>query len=230
MLSLSLGSAHADDLPGNSLPVASGVFRCLRPTPGTEAANDSLGQAHHGFALQDFLVANYERLRQRLLHRVGCAHMASDCLHDTWLRLGETVVCEPVHSPERYVYRVACNVAIDYLRANRPWQYSGDAEAVLEQLVDPSPGPETIAQARSELHAVDRAIERMPRRHRAVLMSLRIDEMTRDEVATRYGLSLRGVDTVLRQALDHCAKGSGQQVFAGISAVRRQLRAARSAL
>ncbi len=207
-----------------------GVFRCSRPTSGTEAANEPLGQAHHGFALQDFLVANYERLRQRLLHRVGCAHLASDCLHDTWLRLGETVVGEPVLSPERYILRVACNLAIDYLRTDRPWQYSGDAEAVLEQFVDHSPGPETIAQARSELHAVDRAMERMPRRHRAVLISLRIDEMTRDEVATRYGLSLRGVDTALRQALDHCANSSGQQVFAGISASRRKLRTVRSAL
>lgn len=197
---------------------------------GSLGSPASLGQAPHGFALQDFLVANYERLRQRLLHRIGCAHLASDCLHDTWLRLGEMDVGEPVHSPERYIYRVACNVAIDYLRTDRPWQYSGDAEALLEQLEDHSPGPETIAQARSELHAVDRAIERMPRRHRAVLISLRIDEMTRDEVATRYGLSLRGVDTALRQALDHCAKGSGQQVFAGISAGRRQLRGARSAL
>jgi RNA polymerase sigma factor (sigma-70 family) len=180
-------------------------------------------------ALRDFLIANYERLRQRLSRRLGCTDLADDCLHDTWLRLGETAVREAVRSPEHYVYRVACNVAIDHLRMHRPWRYAGDAEVELATLVDHAPGPERMAETRSELRAIDRAIGGMPRRHRAVLMALRIDELTRDEVAARYGLSLRSVDTALRQALDHCAGKAGQPVLGGIGASRRRLRAAGSA-
>lgn len=157
-------------------------------------------------ALRDFLVANYHRLHRRLLRHLGCSDQASDCLHDAWLRLGDATLSATVQSPEAYVYRVACNLAMDRLRGNRSWQYTGDADAALERVVDPSPGPELIAEARSDLAAVERAMQRMPRRQLAVLVALRIDELTRHEVSTRYGLSLRRVDTALRQALDCCAE------------------------
>jgi RNA polymerase sigma-70 factor (ECF subfamily) len=48
--------------------------------------------------------------------------------------------------------------------------------------------------------------------------------MTRHEVASRYGLSLRSVDTALQQALSYCARHSGQPVLAGPSTARRPLR------
>ena len=60
------------------------------------------------------------------------------------------------------------------------------------------------SEARSDVLAVDHAIQSLPRRHRAVLVALRIDEMSRQEVASRYRLSLRGVDTALRHALTCC--------------------------
>ena len=71
-------------------------------------------------------------------------------------------------------------------------------------LIEPAPGPALIAEMRSDVMAVERALQRLPRRHRAVLMALRFDEMSRQEVADRYRLSLRNVDTALRQALDRC--------------------------
>jgi RNA polymerase sigma factor (sigma-70 family) len=175
-----------------------------------------------GPALRDFLVANYERLRQRLARRLGCGDLAADCLHDTWLRLGDLGVAQAVQAPEAYVFRMACNAAVDQLRANRHARQGGEIE--LDQLIDPAPGPELISESRSRLQAVDRAMQRLPRRHRAVLEALRIEEMTRHEVASRYGLSLRSVDTALQQALSYCARHSGQQVLAGPSTARRPLR------
>ena len=52
--------------------------------------------------------------------------------------------------------------------------------------------------------------------------------VTRDEVAARHGISLRSVDTLLRQALDHCAAQTGQTVIGGIGTARRALRTARA--
>ena len=133
-----------------------------------------------GPALRDFLVANYERLRQRLARRLGCGDLAADCLHDTWLRLGDLGVAQAVQAPEAYVFRMACNAAVDQLRANRHARQGGEIE--LDQLIDPAPGPELISESRSRLQAVDRAM-----------------------AARRYQLSLRNVDTALRLALRHCA-------------------------
>jgi RNA polymerase sigma-70 factor (ECF subfamily) len=197
-----------------------------QPSPAAdEAANEPLDEAQRRLALQEFLAANYDALRRRLLHHLGCGDMASECLHDAWLRLVHLEVRSPVQNPSAYVYRMACNAAMDRMRSNRSWQYtSADADGEIEHVADGTPGPDRIAEARSDLAAVQRAIDRLPRRHRSVLVALRIDEMTRDEVASRYALSLRGVDTALRQALDYCAGNAGQQALAGVSAARRALR------
>lgn len=168
---------------------------------GVEAANDPLCSMRFSVALQEYLTANYERLLRRLMRHLGCADMARECLHDTWLRLAETEVRAAVLNPEAYLYRAACNAAMDGLRGGRPWQTVADF-ADLDHFADQSPGPEQVAAARSDLEALDRALDQLPQRHRAVLIALRISEMTREEVANRFKLSLRRVDTILRQALE----------------------------
>lgn len=155
-------------------------------------------------ALREHLVANYARLHSRLHRHLGCAEQASECLHDAWIRLGEAKLHAAIQSPDAYVYRTACNLATDRLRGSMSWRYASEAEVELDGLADPAPGPDRIAEARSDMLAMERAVQDLPRRHRAVLVALRIDEMSRQEVAERYQLSLRGVDTALRQALDHC--------------------------
>ncbi|MHA7686000.1 RNA polymerase sigma factor [Cupriavidus sp. PET2-C1] len=189
---------------------------------GDEAANEPLDEAQRRIQLQGFLTANYGLLRRRLARHLGCPDMASECLHDAWLRLGDMDVRTAVRNPEAYVYRAACNVAMDRMRSNRSWQFTGDAGAELEHLMDPAPGPDRVAEARRDLAAVEHTMQRLPRRQRAVLIALRIDEMTRQEVAARFTLSLRSVDTALRQALFYCAENTGQDVHAGVSTPRRR--------
>jgi RNA polymerase sigma factor (sigma-70 family) len=174
-------------------------------------------------ALRDCLVANYDRLYRRLLRFLGCPDQAGDCLHDAWLRLGEMTISAAVQNPIAYVYRVACNVAMDRLRGNRFWQCAGDPDADPGDAVDPSPGPDLIAEARSDLAAVERAIRRLPVHHQCILMELRINELTRQEVATLHGISLRRVDTALRQALDYCAEYTDLAVTVGVRSPRRAL-------
>lgn len=173
--------------------------------------------------LQSYLTENYAHLHRRLLRYLGCTEQASDSLHDAWIRLGEMAVPEAVQNCEAYVYRVACNLAIDSIRSNRPWQYAADIDTAMEYLADEAPGPELIAELRSEVQAVDRALKSLPRHHQDILKSLRLEDLTRQEVAARHGLSLRNVDTMLRQALDHCADQTGQVVIGGVSAPRRCL-------
>ncbi|WP_398496275.1 RNA polymerase sigma factor [Variovorax sp.] len=168
-----------------------------------DAASDASTSAP-SVSPREFLVANYARLQRRLCRHLGCPDLASDCLHDAWLRLSERLPVPATRHPEAYVYRVACNLAIDRLRGNRAGQQVDDAEVVLAGFADPAPGPERIAEVRSDMAALEQAIERLPRRQRAVLLALRLEEMSRDEVAGRYRMSLRNVDTALRQALDRC--------------------------
>lgn len=188
--------------------------------PQGETAGERANAGPPDILLRDFLAANYARLQQRLARHLGCPDMASECLHDAWLRLGDLAIFTSVQSPEAYVYRTACNAAIDRMRSNRSWQYADGAGAEIDYLADLGPGPDIIAEARSELAAVDRALHCLPHRHRSVLAALCIEDATREEVATRFDLTLRRVDTVLRQALDHCAALAGRSVKGGLRKAR----------
>lgn len=195
--------------------------------PGLGVENAAAARAPEGpdqsLALREVLVSNYDSLCRKLAHRLGCPDLAIECLHDAWIRLGEATICVEVSSPDAYVYRIACNVATDRLRSDRPWSYAPDADAELESLADSSPGPESIVQSRSALNALDLAFQHLPRRHKSVLMGVRVEERSREDVAEHLGISLRTVDSALRQALDYCAERTGRQVFAGVTSSRRKL-------
>ncbi len=151
--------------------------------------------------LQAHLAANYQALHRRLERQLGCADLASECLHDAWLRLGERRPRETPANPDAYIYRVACNLAMDGMRERKRWMGLNEDCEDVDVIADLQPGPDMIAEARSEVAAVDRAMQGLPGRHRAVLVALRWHEMSRQEVARRHGVSLRKVDTALRQAL-----------------------------
>ncbi len=174
-------------------------------------------------SLQQYLVAHYTTLRNRLALRLGCPNLASECLHDTWLRLAEVSVPATVENPGAYVYRIACNLATDRVRNSKPWQYIADADLELEQVADSTPGPAMIAEARSELDEVMRILQRLPLRHRSVLLKLRLEEESREEVANRYGVSSRRVDKLLRQALDFCIEETEQTAPVGETLPRKEL-------
>jgi RNA polymerase sigma factor (sigma-70 family) len=173
-------------------------------------AHVSLGRDTTGHAcraiLRASLTSNYDRLHRRLMRYLGCAEQASDSLHDAWMHLGEMALPGAVNNPESYVYRVACNLAIDRLRKERGMVSLDDLR--LEMVpADPRPGPEQVAQAKSELKALDRVINGLPHRHREVLLGLRLDERSRADVASALSLSLRRVDAMLRESVDRCLMG-----------------------
>ncbi|WP_219117646.1 sigma-70 family RNA polymerase sigma factor [Janthinobacterium sp. UMAB-56] len=207
---------------------------CYRPAirPRLRAANDMAPASlpGQGRQMQAVLESNYRGLHRRLTRHLGCAELASDSLHDAWLRLGTLAAGDGAplaHSPVAYVFRVACNAAMDSLRRNRAWLYAdeGDGEAgLVDFLADTAAGPERLAELQADLQRLAQAVELLPRRHRQVLEALRVDELSRQEVAERHDMSLRNVDTALRQALDHCARHTGYAAQGGVGTTRRSLR------
>ena len=202
--------------------------------PRRRAANDvaPLPAPGQGARLQAVLESNYAGLHRRLTRHLGCAELASDSLHDAWLRLGAWTAwggAALAHSPVAYVFRVACNAAMDSLRRNRAWLYAdegdGDGVAVLvDILADTAAGPERLAELQADVRRLAQAVALLPRRHQQVLEALRVDELTRQEVAERHDMSLRNVDTALRQALDHCTRHTGHAALGGAGTTRRSLR------
>lgn len=156
-------------------------------------------------ALRQMLLAGYNDLRRRLTRRLGSAELASEALHETYLRLapGRTDGAA-VQRPADYIFRVALNVATDQRRADQRRLSYSDVEAMYH-FADTAIDAERQIEARSELCALDRAFQQLSPRQRAILIAVRVEGTPHAELARRFGISERMVDKDLRHALEYCA-------------------------
>ncbi|MGJ7545858.1 RNA polymerase sigma factor [Variovorax sp. LT1R16] len=151
-------------------------------------------------SLLDYLSKRYTSLKLMLTRRLGNADLASDALHDTWVRLQGAKELPARDHPGAYLMRVATNIAVDMQRKQRHTVSGEDIDAVLEEMADPGPGPAEQAQARFDLNVVAQLVERMPERRRAIFVMVHWEDMTRQEVADRLDISRRTVETELQRA------------------------------
>lgn len=155
-------------------------------------------------SLRDFLVRRYDDLKRRLTLHLGSADLAGEALQETWLRLENSKESnESVQYPLSYLMRMATNSALDRLRAEKRFLSGDEVDQVLSTLSDPMPGPAQTFEARSEAERLALVIQKMPVRRRNILILIRVDEMPRQEVADRLGVSLSLVDRELKRAHEY---------------------------
>ena len=174
------------------------LFRSLRCGNACGMAESKL------LSLSQAIIASYAELRRRLTRRLGSEDIASEVLHETYLRLdgvGDTGV---VHRPADYIFRVALNIASDKRRSdNRRLTYS-EVEALYHFAEMATDGEQEI-ESRSELAMLARAFDALTARQRAIVIAVRVDGVPHAELARRFGVSERMIDKDLRKALEFCA-------------------------
>jgi len=152
--------------------------------------------------LREVLVDRYDEFRRRLARRLGSAELASEILHEAWLRLGRTGSPGVVRSPEAYVLRVALNVASDRRQAENRRLSVSEIEA-LRHLDDDKLDPHRIAEARSEIAALKQALDELPPRCRSIFIAARVEEIPHRDIAECFGISIRMVERDLKLAFDY---------------------------
>jgi len=155
--------------------------------------------------LRELLLADYSGIDQRLTRRLGSADLASDVLQETYLRIEAMSDVGAIQSPKAYLFRIALNIANDRRRAESRRLTAGEIDCLLD-IPDDRPNPERQAQDRSEVSQLKRAIAELPERRRVVLTLSRIDGLPHREIAARLGVTVRTVETDLKQAMEHCAE------------------------
>jgi RNA polymerase sigma factor (sigma-70 family) len=152
--------------------------------------------------LRDLLVDRYDEFRRRLARRLGSAELATETLHETWLRLARTGSPGVVHSPKSYVFRVALNVAFDQRHAEGRRLSTSDIET-LRHLDEDELDPQRITEARSEIMALKEALDELPARCRSVFVAARVEGVSQADIARRFGISTRMVERELKRAFDY---------------------------
>jgi RNA polymerase sigma factor (sigma-70 family) len=160
--------------------------------------------------LRDFMTQRYDDLKRRLTLQLGSADMAGEALQETWVRLETSKEStEAVQYPLSYLMRMATNAALDRIRSDRRFLSGDEVDQVFTALSDPAPGPAQTAEARSEMQRLAAIIEEMPARRRRILILIRVDDMPRQEVADRLGISLSLVDRELKCAHEYVVERMG---------------------
>ena len=152
--------------------------------------------------LRDLLTERYDVFKRRLARRLGSAELASETLHEAWLRLARSGSPGVVRSPESYVFRVALNVAFDQRQAEARELSASEMEA-LRHLDDNALDPQRIAEARSEMMALKAALDELPPRCRSIFIAARVEGMAQADIARQFSISTRMVERELKRAFEH---------------------------
>ncbi len=155
--------------------------------------------------LQQRLLMRYKIFKKRLMKYLGSADLAGDVLQDTWLRLERGGELSTVHSPDNYLYSMAVNIARNRIQAESRRLSASEIETLLE-VEDDAPGAARVVEARSELDVLVGIIAELPERQQAILLAARIDGMNRQDIARRFGVSVRFVQRELHEAQVCCVE------------------------
>lgn len=169
--------------------------------------------------LRATLVDQYERLRSNLAKVVGSRDLASEALHEMWIKLSEGGDLAPVADPPGYVFRGALNAAKDLETARRRVLGHIEIHALLG-LVDEAPGPDRIAEGRSEIAALQKALRDLKPRQREIFVAAIYEEIDHETLAEKYGVSVRMIQMELRSAILHCARRTARKNLFAPGALR----------
>jgi RNA polymerase sigma factor (sigma-70 family) len=156
-------------------------------------------------ALRQLLIEQYDELRRRLTHRLGSADVAHETLHELYLRMDRPDSVGALRNPATYLLAAAVNLARDRWRTEHRRAKRADA-AMLYTLIDENPGPEQVAQGRSSLAALGRALDQLTPRQRMIMVAARFEQLPQAEIARRLDISTRLVQIELQRALEFCAE------------------------
>lgn len=151
-------------------------------------------------------------LRRRLRRRLGSDDLVNDVLQETYLRverMGDT--SGVAHNPAGYLFRMALNVAADQRQAEARY-LTGEEITDLLHYADDALDPARVVHARIEVAALERAMEELTERQRAILIAARVEDLPQQEIASRFRISVRMVGKELKRALEHCGQRLDRRV------------------
>lgn len=154
--------------------------------------------------LRELLTERYTELKLRLTRRLGSRDWAEEALHDTYLRLNGTEAIGQINNPGAYLLRAAFNNALNRQRAENRRLSAVDIETLLH-IADDAPGAQRIVEGRSDFSLLKAAMAALPARRRSILLAARLEGLTRQQIADRFGISVSMVEKELKKAQEHCA-------------------------
>jgi RNA polymerase sigma factor (sigma-70 family) len=139
------------------------------------------------------LAQAYERRRERLrlffVRRTGNQETAEDLLQELWLSIAKDFGVREPDEPDRWVQRVAVNLAINWVRREQfRAQFLAPNEDGLD-IADAAPSVDRQIQAYESLEYLRDLLDELPPRRRKAFLLYRSEGLTLKETAKQMGVS-----------------------------------------
>lgn len=151
----------------------------------------------------------YQQHERALIDRaerlLGCRAQAEEIVQDAFLKIWEQRLGEHVREPQRFLFRVVRNLALDRLRRQSLEQrYLQQQLSLGADTLPAGSSPEEETLGADMLRQLVMALSELPTRMRRVLILIRLEGRTQRDVAQFLGVSPTLVNFMLRDTLAHC--------------------------
>jgi RNA polymerase sigma-70 factor, ECF subfamily len=146
----------------------------------------------------------HERIYRYVLGFVKSTAEAEDLTQDTFLRAYRHG--DSLRDPEAvrgWLYRIATHVCLDRLRQRRPFvslDSEGGEDEPVAQPVSKSPSPLELSERKETSACVQRCLDFLPDKYRAVILLHEAHSLTAPEIARLLGVTLTTVKIRLHRA------------------------------
>ncbi len=152
--------------------------------------------------------------RRLARRRLGRADLAEDVAQETVLRLveyGRGGV--PIENLYALALRIAENLVNEQFRRERRW---GQVE-LSDALISAEPAPDRVVEGREAVETLKKALQRMPRLRREIIIRRRVRHQSCAAIAAELGLTVKAVEKHvtrglldLNEAFGHSGRGRGK--------------------
>src|SRR6202045_2090123 len=184
-----------------------GTIYCFLNVMETEASAIARGLRRRDPDLLDRLIEQYQhRLLRYLLYLSGNRELAEDLFQETWIRVLERGhQYDGKHEFSAWLYAVARNMTIDYLRKKSPLSLDGlveDEEHAPLEPADTRPMAWEVVQQHEQAERISAALVSIPAEYREAIVLRFQDELALEEIATVTRAPLGTVKSRLYRGLN----------------------------
>jgi len=173
---------------------------------------DQVSPIRRGTPLLQAFIENRQILVKIAARITGCRSRAEDVVQDAFFRLQSAPdITSSFKAQLSYLFQIVRNLAIDHYRKQTlELKYSGPEEEGLNVVIHGA-SPETSHINFATLETIADALGELPPRTRYAFEMYRLHGVPQKDIAKELGVSPTLVNFMIRDALVHCRKKSGQR-------------------
>lgn len=152
--------------------------------------------------LINVLIEHESALRQFVIKRVGCIHIASDILQKITEKLLNQSKTIQIENQRAYLYKAVSNEVIDHYRSEERRSYY-ESQSIQIQMEYDARSADKVLEASQELHLLQQALNELPLLTQKIFTLYRIDGVKQRDIAKQLNLNLSTIEKRLAAAIKH---------------------------